>query len=53
MVQEKETGAIFALKKIDMVQVKEEQMEGQIIEEIKLQLFMSYPNILKLYGFFR
>lgn len=28
-------------------------MESQIIEEIRLQLFMNYPNILKLYGFFR
>lgn len=28
-------------------------MESQIIEEIKLQMFMNYPNIVKLYGFFR
>lgn len=35
------------------MQVKEEQMEGQIVEEIKLQVFMNYPNIVKLYGFFR
>jgi hypothetical protein len=28
-------------------------MESQIIEEIKLQVFMNYPNIVKLYGFFR
>lgn len=53
IVQERETGAIFALKKIDLVQVKEEQMESQIVEEIKLQVFMNYPNIVKLYGFFR
>lgn len=27
-------------------------MEEQILSEIKLQLYMNHPNILKLYGFF-
>lgn len=32
IAQEKSTGCIYALKKIDLVQVKEEQMENQIME---------------------
>lgn len=52
-VQDRDTNAIFALKRINLRQVKEENMEGQIMEEIKLQLFMNHPNVLKLYGFFR
>ncbi len=27
-------------------------MEDQIVQEIKLQMFMNHPNVLKLYGFF-
>lgn len=50
---EKPTGMLFALKLVNWDQVKEEQMEDQILEEIKLQLFMNHPNILKMYGFFR
>jgi serine/threonine protein kinase len=44
---------IFALKMIDLQQVREEDMEPQLIEEIKLQLFMNHPNVLKMYGCFR
>lgn len=51
--EEKQTGMVVALKLIDWTQVREEQMEDQIMEEIKLQLFMSHPNILKMYGYFR
>ena len=53
MVEEKSTGFIYALKLVDLKQVKEEEMESQIIEEMKLQLFMNHPNILKMYGYFR
>lgn len=28
-------------------------MENQLIEEIKLQMFINHPNILKMYGFFQ
>jgi hypothetical protein len=27
-------------------------MEDQVFWEIKLQMYMSHPNVLKLYGFF-
>ena len=44
---------MVALKKIDLVQVKEEEMENQLAEEMKLQLFMNHPNVLKMYGYFK
>ena len=53
VAQERRTGLVVALKMVDLHQVKEEQMEEQIVEEIKLQLFMRHPNILTMYGFFR
>lgn len=28
-------------------------MEEQILEEIRLQLYMNHPNVLRMYGFFR
>lgn len=27
-------------------------MEAQLIQEIKVQMYSSHPNILKMYGFF-
>ena len=27
-------------------------MEDQILQEIKLQMYMNHPNVLKMYGFF-
>lgn len=27
-------------------------MEGQLIQEIKIQMYSNHPNILKMYGFF-
>jgi serine/threonine protein kinase len=53
VAEERVTGMVVALKLIDLQQVKEEQMESQIVEELKLQLFMSNPNVLKMYGCFR
>ena len=53
LAQEKRTGMVVALKMVDLHQVKEEQMESQIVEEIKLQMFMKHGNILSMYGFFK
>ena len=53
MAEEKHTGMIFALKFINWPEVQKEEMESQIMQEIKLQLFMDHPNILKMYGCFR
>lgn len=48
----KANGTLFALKKISKEQIKKNKMESQLALEIKLQLFMNHPNILKLYHFF-
>lgn len=32
--------------------IKNLKMEHQVILEIKLQMFLEHPNIVKLYGFF-
>lgn len=32
--------------------VREAEMEEQVFWEIKLQMFMSHPNVLRLYHFF-
>jgi serine/threonine protein kinase len=28
-------------------------MEGQMAQEIKIQLYSAHPNVLKMYGFFQ
>lgn len=42
---------IFALKKINRKQVDETMMK-QISHEIKIQIFIDHPNLVKLYTFF-
>ncbi len=37
---------------IDKKQLKEARMEEQLLSEIKLQMYMRHPNVLKMYGFF-
>jgi serine/threonine protein kinase len=41
---------MFALKKVPKEKVK--YMLEQFITEIKIQLFLDHPNIVKLYSFF-
>lgn len=50
--EDKETGFVLAIKIINKKQLKEAEMEDQLVSEIKLQSFMSHPNILSMYGFF-
>lgn len=52
MAEEKDTGSIFAIKMVSIQQVKDEEMIGQLVEEIKLQIYLQHPNVLKMYGFF-
>lgn len=42
---------IVALKKVNKKEVDETMMK-QIFHEIKIQLFIDHPNIVKLYTFF-
>jgi serine/threonine protein kinase len=48
----KETGAIFALKKVPKEKIKSLCMLDQFILEIKLQSFIHHQYILTLYGYF-
>ena len=48
----KSNGAIFAIKQISKILVVKNRMEAQLALEIKLQMFISHPNILRLYHFF-
>ena len=52
MAEDKVTGFMLAIKIVNKKQLKEAEMEDQLMMEIKLQLFMDHPNILKLYSFF-
>lgn len=42
---------IFALKKIYKADISED-LKVQLIHEIKIQMFLDHPNIIKLYTFF-
>jgi serine/threonine protein kinase len=48
----KDTGAIFALKKVPKEKIKSLCMVDQFILEIKLQSFIHHQYILTLYGYF-
>jgi serine/threonine protein kinase len=53
------TGFIAALKvirKIDIDGLKKhekDQMVNQLIREIKIQMFLDHPNLIKLYSYFQ
>lgn len=46
----KATKMLVAIKKVPKEKVK--YMLDQFINEIKIQMFLDHPNIVKLYGFF-
>ena len=52
MARDIRTGFALAIKMISKKDVKEANMENQVVQEIKVQMFSNHPNILKLYGFF-
>ena len=47
---EKKTGFLVALKKISKETIKVNKLEDQMALEIKIQMYLSHPNIVKLYG---
>jgi aurora kinase A len=53
LAQEKATKFALAVKVINRRQLKDSEMENQLLEEIKLQTFMNHPNILRMYGCLR
>jgi serine/threonine protein kinase len=43
---------VVALKVIEKAVVREEEIVEQFLREVKIQMFLSHPNIVKLYGCF-
>ncbi len=52
MARDIQTGFALAIKMVSKKEVKEADMEKQLIQEIKIQLFCKHPNVLELYGCF-
>jgi serine/threonine protein kinase len=52
LAEERHTRTIWALKVMNKQKIREADMVDQVFWEIKLQIYMNHPNILKLYGFF-
>ncbi len=48
----KQTGALFALKKISKESVKKLNMVNQLTLELKLQTYLQHQNLVKLYHHF-
>lgn len=51
LARHKLTRTIYAVKKMSKKMIKSLKMCHQVILEIKLQMFLDHPNIVKLYGF--
>ena len=52
MVKEKASKFICAIKIIEKNLLKEEEITEQFIRELKIQLFLNHPNVIKMYGYF-
>ena len=48
----KGTGFLCALKMVSKSLIKEENIEEPFLREVKIQMYLNHPNIVKLYGFF-
>lgn len=51
LIQAQKTGMAYALKKVSKEEVDEAMMK-QIAHQIKIQLFLNHPNIVRLYAYF-
>lgn len=52
LVRHTKSHSLYALKQIQKIAILENDMMKQFIMEIKLQLYLNHPNVLKLYGTF-
>ncbi len=51
-MREKQTGFMCALKVIEKSLLIKEEITEQFIRELKIQMFLNHPNIIKMYGYF-
>ncbi|EGR28996.1 protein kinase domain protein [Ichthyophthirius multifiliis] len=52
IAQDKLSGFIFAIKRLNKSEIIEQEMEEQLSHEIKTQMSCNHPNIVRLYGYF-
>lgn len=52
MAIHKVCGLLVAIKRVKKAVIKAHKLENQFIMEMKMQLFLKHPNILKLFGYF-
>lgn len=52
MAVHKTSGFFVALKKVKKAVIKAHKLQNQFTMEMKMQLFLNHPNLLKLYGYF-
>lgn len=52
LVKEKYSNFVCALKVIEKKLLHEEEITDQFIREVKIQMFLNHPNIIKMYGCF-
>ena len=52
LVKEKATGFVCAMKVYKKSQIQADNFIEQFIREIKIQLFLNHPNIIKMFGYF-
>ncbi|EAR85254.2 kinase domain protein (macronuclear) [Tetrahymena thermophila SB210] len=53
LAQDKKTGFLFAVKQIHKEDMISMGMEEQFSNEIKIQMSLNHPNIIRLYGFYQ
>jgi serine/threonine protein kinase len=52
LAQEKVTGLMVVLKKLQKKKIIEKKLEEQLIREIKIQSFLQHRHLTSIYGFF-
>ena len=51
LCREKQTNFICAVKIVRLQTIQSEHMRKQVLEEIKIMLYVRHPNIVQCYGF--
>ena len=46
------SGFVCAIKSVSKQMIREENLEEPFTREVKIQMFLQHPNIVKLYGYF-
>lgn len=52
VVRHKALNFVCAMKVLKKSLIKEEEVEDQLVREIKIQFYLQHNNIINLYGFF-